>query len=492
MVNFTLIQEPLPMKPISALLLFLLSFSISFAQKGKGYDIKFTVKGLKEGSNCILAHYHYNFQLKKDSVKSNAKGEFEFKGEDKYPEGMYLIIFPNASANKKYFDFVMDESQNFVMETDTLDYVQHMKVKDSEQNQLFFEYQHFISQKQKQIEPLRERYKKVKNNKDSAKIVQEQMSVIDKEVKAYKANVVKNNPQKFIIKLLKATDEPEIPETPLLPDGKKDTLFPYHYYKTHFWDNFDFSDERMLRTPVFHPKIKQYLDKLTPQIPDSINIGVDYLIEKGKANPEVFKYLVNLLVYDYESSKRMGFDAVFVHIVDKYYKTGQVTWLDSTRMYKVQERAFILKPLLLGKKAPPIMMQDSTGKTIALYDVKANYTIVVFWDYGCGHCKKDIPALSDLYKTKLKKMGVEVYAVETDNGLKEWKKFIRDYDLNWINVIEQDDYKRAVTKKIYDIYKTPIIYLLDQNKIIKAKQIDNEQLVNFIEMLEKEKNKEKK
>src|SRR6476620_6781350 len=101
------------------LLSLLFSSASAFAGDTKGYDLKFTVKGLKEGSNCILAHYHYNFQLKKDSVKSNAKGEFEFKGEEKYPEGIYLIIFPGASANKKYFDFVMDAGQNFSLQTDT-------------------------------------------------------------------------------------------------------------------------------------------------------------------------------------------------------------------------------------------------------------------------------------------------------------------------------------------------------------------------------------
>lgn len=476
------------MKTLFFSLLLVLFSSVLFAGDTKGYDLKFTVKGLKENSNCILAHYHYNFQLKNDSVRSNAKGEFEFKGEEKYPEGMYLIIFPDASPNKKYFDFVMDGIQHFSLETDTMDYVKNMKIKGSEENKIFFDYQHFIMKEQKLIEPLREQFRKVKD-KDSSKLLQDKMMVIDKEVKTYKTDLAKNNPQMFITKLLKATDEPEIPEAPVQPDGKKDTLFAYHYYKTHFWDNFDFSDERMLRTPIFHPKIKQYLDKLTPQTPDSINIAVDYIIDKGKANPKVFEYLVNLLVYDYESSTRMGFDAVFVHLVERYYLTKQVTWVDSTRMYKVAERAYILKPLLIGKKAPQIIMQDSTGKVMALHSVKAKYTIVVFWDYGCGHCKKEIPELYELYKNKLKKLGVEVYAVETDNGLKEWKKFIKDHDLNWINVIEEDDYKRAVVKKFYDIYKTPTVYLLDENKIIKAKNIDSEQLEKFIEMLEKEKEK---
>jgi peroxiredoxin len=475
----------------SALIL-LISPSIILAQNTAGYNIKFTVKGLKEGSNCILAYYYSGLQPKQDSAVSNDKGEVVFKGTDKFPQGVYLLFFPKARAGKQYFDFIMDAGQNFSIETDTTNYIKSMKVKGSDENKAFFEFQNFITQRQKEIEPLREQYKKVKDNKDSAKLLKDKMAVIDKEVKDYRHNFIKANPKLFVSQLFKAMEEPEIPEAPILANGRKDSTFAFRYYKTHFFDNIDFSDERLLRTPVFHPKIKQYMDKLTeqnPPEPDSLFASADYIIEKGKANPEVFKYLVNLLVYDYESSKIMGMDAVFVHLVDRYYKTKQVTWVDSTRMYKVIERAYILKPLLLGKKAPPIVMQDTTGKSISLYDVKAKYTVVVFWDEGCGHCKKDIPKLSDIYKNKLKSMGVEVYAIETENSLKGWKKFIADHQLNWINVIEQDDYKRAVIKKFYDIYKTPIIYLLDENKLIKAKQIDPEQLEGFIEMLEKEKQK---
>jgi peroxiredoxin len=131
-------------------------------------------------------------------------------------------------------------------------------------------------------------------------------------------------------------------------------------------------------------------------------------------------------------------------------------------------------------------MLDTTGKYVSLYDVKANYTVLIFWDHGCGHCKKEVPKLAELYK-KLKEKGVEVYAIETEDKPEEWKKFIRENKLNWINVHEPDQYRRAVTKKIYDIYSTPVVYLLDENKIIKAKRIDTEQLGNFIEALEKEK-----
>ena len=470
-------------KKISILSILISSTIIASNLPDGGYNIKITAKGLKEGSTCLLANYYGDKQYIKDSAKVNSKGEVVFKGTEKYPQGIYLFVPPN----KKYFDFVMDAEQNFSLETDTTDYIKFMKVKGSTENKFFYDYQAFMAAKQKQIEPLRELYKTTtKTNKDSTKLLLDKMSVIDKEVKGYKINFIKDNPTTFVAKLFKAMEENEVPEAPLLPNGKKDTTFAYRYYKAHFFDNIDFSDDRLLRTPIFHTKIKQYMDKLTAQIPDSINVAVDYLATKAKANQEVFKYIVYWLTYNYESSNIMGMDAVFVHMVEKYYVTKQAFWVDSTQLYKITNRAFTLKPLLLGKKAPAINMIDTSGKNVSLYDVKAKYTVLVFWDHGCGHCKKEIPKLAELYK-KVKEKGVEVYAIETEDKPEDWKKFIIDYKLNWINVHEPDQYRRAVTKKIYDIYSTPVIYLLDENKIIKAKRIDSEQVGNFIDALEKEK-----
>jgi peroxiredoxin len=457
--------------------------SAGLTAQNKACNIKITDKGLKEGSMCLLACYYGDKNYIKDSAKSNAKGEVIFTSDEKYPQGIYLFVQPN----KKYFDFVMDAGQNFSLETDTADFIKNMKVKGSEENKYFYDYQQFMAGKQKQIEPLREEYKKVKNSKDSSKIVSDKIAAIDKEVISYKTDFMKTHPTTFVSKIFNAMTENEIPEAPLLANGKKDTTFAYHYYKSHFFDHIDFSDDRLLRTPIFHNKIKQYLDKLTPQTPDSIDVSVDYIIEKGRANEEVFKYLVNWITYNYESSQIMGMDAVFVHIVERYHAQKQTPWIDSTQLYKVVNRAYVLKPLLIGKRAQPVAQQDTLGKTVALYDVKAKYTILLFWDQGCGHCKKEVPKLAELYHTKLKAKGVQVYAVETEDNPKEWKKFIKEHNLDWINVYDADQYKRAVTKKIYDIYSTPVIYLLDENKVIKAKRIDAEQLGNLIDSIEKEK-----
>jgi len=362
-----------------------------------------------------------------------------------------------------------------------------MKVKGSDENAFFYDYQRFMAAKQKQIEPLQAAYSRVKNNKDSVKIVQEKMGAVDKEVKKYKADFIEKNPKTFVAQLFRAMQEPEVPEAPLLANGKKDTTFAYHYYKTHFFDHVDFSDERLLRTPIFHARIKQYLEKLTPQIPDSIDISADYIIEKARANPKMFEYLVNDITYTYETSKIMGMYAVFVHMGEKYYATKQVTWLDSTQLYKVVDKATWLKYTVIGAQAPQLTMSDTSGRPVSLYDVKAKYTVVVFWEQGCGHCKKEIPELMEIYKDKLKAKGVAVYAIETEDKQPEWKQFVKEHKLDWFNVWEKDDYKRAVAKKLYLVETTPTLVLLDENKVVKARQLGADQLEGYIDYLEKQK-----
>jgi hypothetical protein len=80
----------------------------------------------------------------------------------------------------------------------------------------------------------------------------------------------------------------------------------------------------------------------------------------------------------------MGMEGVFVHMVDNYYTNNQAYWLDTAQTFRILERAKSLKPLLVGKKAPALVLEDTLGKPRSLYDVKAKYTVLLFWDPDCG------------------------------------------------------------------------------------------------------------
>jgi peroxiredoxin len=446
----------------------MLAFTPSMLPAQNAYNIKVRLDGLKN-TECYLANYFGDKQYLKDTAKVDAQGWATFTGKEKLPGGIYLIVTPS----KKYFEVIIDKEQDFTVETDTITMVKSMKVKGSKENMLFYDYLNYIEKKHTEMQPLQDKLKTVKA-KDSTETLRKQISAIDKDVKDYKLKFIKDHPETFVAKVFRSMQDPDVPEAPLLPDGKKDSTFAYRYFKAHFFDNVDFSDERLIRTPIIHNKIKQYLEQLTVQMPDSINKSADLIISKAKANKEIYKFAVYYVTYTYESSKIMGMDAVFVHMANNYYKNiEQAWWVTDEQLKKIQERSKTLEPLLLGKKIPNLALTDTTGKVQVLHQVKGEYTVLYFWDHGCSHCKKETPKLVEYYN-KVKDKGVAVYAVETETDINEWKKYVKENKLSFTNV--QDTYHQTGFKKIFDIYSTPVIYLLDKDKKIIGKRIDVENL----------------
>lgn len=470
---------------------------VSFSQKTqtlKGYQLKFKIAGIKD-TVVYLASYYGPKQYYKDTAKINSQSVAVFEGKDSLPGGIYSIVLPNKAT---YFEFIVNE-QRFYMETDTLDLVKNMKIKGSVENELFYQRLHFLDEKQKNAMPYRKIIDDTLLANDAKKEAREKLIAIDKEVKEYTEKFIADYPNTFVTKVFKTMKEPEVPETPTLPDGSKDSLFPYRYFKEHFFDEVDFTDERLLRTPVFHGKIEKYFEKLTAQIPDSINAAADFMVSKAKPCKENFKYIVHYVTNTYEKSNIMGMDAVFVHMAKKYYMKGEAFWVDTASLNKISERANKLEPLLIGKKIINVILQDTAFKWHALYDVKAKYIVLYIWDSQCGHCKKTTPKLKELYPT-IKAKGVEVFSINTEFETDKWTEYVRENQLPWINVSDNPEINKNAHKYLgitnieslnfrqtFDIYSTPIAYLLDDKFEIIAKRFGIEQLEELLEAVMKRK-----
>ena len=455
-----------------------------------GYSINGSVEGLQDTS-VILAYYFGGKQYATDTAQS-VNGKFTFKGEKELKGGMYLIVLPN----QQYFDIIVSEKR-FSFSTKIKDLVGAMTFKNSKENPPFYEYLNFITQMQKEVTPIRQQLESTEG--DAKKALQDKATAIDKQVKAFRTDYMKKYSDKFFSKIVIATNEIEIPESPLDSTGNPDKTFPYRFYKKHFWDNIDFSDARMLRTPIFYNKMDQYLDKLTAKHPDSISVSADVLVNLSKANGEIFQYVVSYITSTYERSKIMGMDAVFVHMVENYYITNQCDWVDSTQLVKIADRAQKIAPNLIGRKASEFLdfygrpfMKDTLGKLHTLQEIKADYTLLVFYGPTCGHCKKEIPKIKHSLDS-LTEIGIDIkpFSVATEFDKAEWKKFINAQKIgDWINVsdINHDEEGNPVAssdwRDKYDIYSTPVIYLLDKEKKIIAKRISYKQIAEIVGRLE--------
>lgn len=486
-----------------------------YSYSQSGYSITINLKNCKD-TVAYLTFYQFDKTFIKDTCTSIKNGKIIFKGKGKLDKGIYSLVSQQKTI---YFDFFVDEQTqklefennlsantieglialNAPLENDFIDYLKFI----GKQNNEFISFKNSITSKTK---------------KDTL-LLQVKQKELDKKIVNYEHTFLDNHKTSYIGDVINLKMEKILEAIPKASNGRPDSLKIYNYYKNHYWDNVDFKDDGIMRNPFFYPKLKKYFESVIVANPDSLIVEVDRILEKTKQGSLLNKILLSHLTYTFETSNRMGFDKIFVHMSDYYFKTGKATGIydDESVVEKIIKRADLLKPILLGSIAPDLYMikaedypivkkmgfeeaknseeatkvyyanENALNKMFCnLHSVNADYIVLIFWDVDCGHCQKEIPKLIELYK-KLKKENkdIKVYSVYTLHEVDKYLKYISENSLSdWVNVYDGAHLNNVTNK--YDVFSTPVIYILDKNKIIKAKRIDVEQISRVIQEMEKE------
>ncbi|RMG75029.1 MAG: DUF5106 domain-containing protein [Bacteroidetes bacterium] len=424
---------------------------------------------------AYLAYYQGATQYLKDTTVGH-DGTFVFAGDEPLPPGMYLAVFPPAN---RYFDFIVNRDQTFTLRTDTADFAGNMKVEGSEENQVFYDHIAYLAAQRAKATPLNGQLQGLAEGSPEREAVQKQLEAINEEVMAERKRLKTERSDLLAARILTGSDGPEVPD----PPADADEYWGYRYYKGHFFDYLDLSDEGLMRSPIMERKITEYLDNLTAQHPDSLIEAVDLLIEKARPNDETFRYLVSTLVNKYaeKANELMGMDGVYLHIVEKYYASGQAWWLDEEQLADLITKAEKLSPIIIGRPGLDFTITDVNGQPQSLYGVKADWIILYFWDYDCGRCKKVTPELAKLFPT-YKNRGVQLFTVNINGDNEVWKEKLKEYGLMDAGGIHTSDpYRKSGFDKKYNINSTPKIFILDSNHIIRYKWIGVDQLPEILD-----------
>jgi thiol-disulfide isomerase/thioredoxin len=462
-------------------LLDVLVFSASAIAQQPAARIEVKINGY-DGKEVFLGYRRADKVYSKDTI-ALANGKYVYESQEPLFPGIYLILMP---PDNKFFEFVVTKSeQKFSVETTAPDFYKNLKIKGSKDNQLLLDYQHYMAEQVEISKKVQEEMAATTDEKQKEKL-QKQLEDIAKAVRTHQNKVVKDNPGTYTSKLILAFQEPEIPEPPKDADGTAADAFRFRYFRSHYWDGFDFSDEIFTNTPYLKEKMDRYLDKMTLQSADSVIAAVDLILGKAQANEEVFKYCLPYLLNKYYTPEIMGLDAVYVHLSDNYYKTGIADWVTEENLKKITDDALMMRGVLIGKKAPDIRVQrydpaedKFTSNLISPYDVKADYTVIFLWKPGCGHCKHMTEELKPFYE-EWKNKGVEIFSITSANHteLSDAIKDIHEKNMPWI--ITADPYMRARALQNYFGTSLPKLYILDKDKKVIANRVGVKQLPEII------------
>ena len=440
----------------------------AFVVSARAYSIKMEIQNLPD-QYVYLAQYHGFESLTLDSTKCK-NGIAEFKGKNTLPQGIYYIFI----KGEKLFDFhFANNKKTLTLSTDMNDPTNHLTVSGDETSKSFNEAHKTILKYRKQLDEKTVLLASNKHWGGDTIVVQKEIDSINSQYLDFLQSEMKK---------------------------QKKGDFLYNLYKMAFgaqWASYnpitdlDFTNPELLNTPEysFRKLIESYCWKNISSFADNITTAIanaEHLVQLTDPKSEFRKYILNKLVLSYTTTNRgyhpdIRLEAVACYLFDKYYK--EKPWWMSDYDYTVMKWEYdITKYNVIGMQGKDIVLPDQNGQNHSLYGQKSKYKILVFWDSECEVCIEKVGYIQADYPT-LKAMGAEVFAVYTEAEYDQWKEYIADNELNWINVSDPEgigtyDYD-------YGTYKSPRMFLLDENNIILDKDFDSSKIVEIINKHEK-------
>lgn len=429
--------------------LFFMGITNAQNTENQGYEIKITATGIDE-SMLYLQGYYGQEAFIFDSAKVKGHKNIIFKNKKKeMPAGIYTLT---DRFGNEYLDLIIDKKRRFTITGNSLDRLSATAIVDgSEENTQFIEFQ-------KQMAP--------------AETFQETSSqTADNIPKMFYESM----PESFLGHFIKA----KYYINPLLPQPDEgdtsDASMQYQQLIDHYFDSYTFDDARLLHCPIYLDLRNYFLDILPADAQLVTRKSIDF-IQKFQ-DPESRSYYLPLLfnLFDHTVNS-MVYDQAFVALFDQFCKgTDRVNI--SEDLYRYYQRAAERKRKILpGETVPVLVSYDINNGKHASSDIDKDYIILWFWDADCDECIVETPKLLEFYKDFANYYNLDVYAVAITDDMEKWDKFCKNNELSWVNVNYYMNDPNYDFIEYFDLITTPVIYLLDKNHTIIARNFPLEEL----------------
>ena len=462
------------------LLVFSFTLLVSLAPQARAqkYEMRFEMP--KHDTGMYYIGYHYRDELVPlDSVQaipgrsSSAEVVALFKGNRKWETGIYALW--KKGDKKPITDFTIDGSQRFTLSLSPSDEVLPEWVTGSEANKVMFTYESKLTEAKGRAREIEKRKKDPATKAQAEK----EMEALADEMKAFEENYFAKNKKYYYARVAGMMRNPEVPE-----EVEDKPL----YFRTHYWDGVDFSDHSLVRTPDLFNKMNYYFfGVLYHADADTIMRYADRLLESMNGDTLMMRYVLDFIMPRYyRSTKNLGWDAVWCHLVRTWYLSGRCPWATRGDIIYKQKEVAKLEQSLIGAIGQELWMADTNQSEdpkdwISSHRFPQKYVILWFWDPDCHHCQEQTATLKTLYDS-LSATGnklFEVYAVGFESDVAKWKKYVRDHQLPFVNVGGSNvniDYQIA-----YNVHGAPTMIILDQDRrIIMNKVLPTNQILPFL------------
>jgi len=277
-----------------------------------------------------------------------------------------------------------------------------------------------------------------------------------------------------------------VPDTfllPHIPEIMKDPEERAKYLVMHYWDRFDFTDQNLIRRPeITEQAFVDYINILGYVSNEEADASLIYTLRKAEIDTMMYVHFTELFEkYLYEPNSPFRNEEFYLPVLQEVVNSPLLTEELRSRYGFQQEMA---RKNRIGDSANDFTYTVSSGQSFRLYDLKSEYTLLMFTNPGCSTCAavtehlnksrelNDALALNSSTRTML-----TILALSPDNDLQEWSAHLPEIPRHWVYAYDKSGEIEA--KKLYDIKAFPTLYLLDKDKKVVLKDTSIEMIELF-------------
>ena len=393
------------------------------------YSISGTINNCIQDT-IIFSQVYGREEIAIDSVVLQSDCSFRFN----FPDSQYIGVFKLTINKKDSTDFIFNK-ENIYIETDYNDFSKKMKIVESNENKIYFEYKRRIGIIEDSIEILTSfgqiLYDKDRNgNAIQLNKIVKQIDSYEKQKNDIGNTLILNNPSLFVSKIIKASF---LPDYKLYIKKQNAASYPNEaaFMKEHFFDNIDFADSNLLHTDIIFNKCGEYIKYFAdPPSVEAYKKAIDFILVRTAINKNVNDYVMNIMMTSFNHT---DWEDVYSYVVDKYLLLN--TCESDSKAKLLAQKSNAIKALKLGNKAPNIITNDINDNKITLDSIHCPYTLVFFWSSNCEFCENEIPELKNIYNN-YKSKGLEIFAVSLDSIKQNWINATKRFSFKWINTCD--------------------------------------------------------
>jgi len=218
------------------------------------------------------------------------------------------------------------------------------------------------------------------------------------------------------------------------------------------------------------------------------SIGVRKLSMQQRAEDSVYRQLTNQWIATHRSSPISVFllsTRYFYNRIESrevLFKKLLPAAIDNALGKQMKEQVLINDLNGIGKTAPALTLADTSGKPVALHDLKGKYVLLDFWASWCHPCREETPFL----KKAIKQYGdrnFTIVSVSIDTDTAKWLQAVRKDEMEWTNLIDPSINRSNGILHGYYVATVPTNLLIDPDGKILARNLRGEEVARKLEQV---------